>query len=212
MEFDILHQDHPDRGEVIDYIHRKFAQAYNADVKTFMPNFIRVRYANGSYKSVMGYRDAANHRLYLEHYLDEPVEVMIGRYLGQTIDRASIVEVGNMVEDQPGDARLAIITATAYFHSLGYRWVVFTGVGRLRNAFRRLGLNPLELMEADDSRLSEEERKSWGSYYRGRPVICFGDIESGYNNLQELWSMLRTTWSSAIRQGEMMRRDEEPKA
>lgn len=212
MKLDVLHLDHPERNAVIDYVHRKFAEVYGADLKSYMPHFIRVRDWNGRYKTVMGYRDAEHHPLFLEHYLDAPIEEMIGRYVGHTVERKSIVEVGNMAEDQPGDARLAIIAATAFFHTIGYQWVVFTGVGRLRNAFRRLGLDPKELMEADESLLPEEERKRWGSYYQGRPVICFGDIGKGHDNLQELWAMLRDTWASAVEEGEIQRDSREARA
>jgi len=205
LKLDVLHTDHPERDEIVAYVHRKFAEVYGADLYAYMPHFIRVRDWNGCYKAVIGYRSAEHHRLFIENYLDAPVEEVIGRYLGSVIDRSSIVEVGNLAEDQPGDARLAIIAATAFFRTIGYRWVVFTGVGRLRNAFRRLGLDPKELMEADDSLLPEEERERWGSYYAGRPVVCFGDIYRGYDNLQELWAMLRDTWASAVEEGEAQR-------
>jgi len=205
LKLDVLHLDHPERDEVTAYVHKKFAEVYGADLHSYMPHFIRVRDWSGHYKTVMGYRDAEHHQLFLETYLDAPVEEVIGRFIGQKVERSSIVEVGNLAEDQPGDARLAIIAATAYFQTMGFHWVVFTGVGKLRNAFRRLGLDPKELMEADPSCLTPEEQKHWGSYYAGRPVICFGDIFKGHDNLQELWAMLRDTWASAVEQGEMER-------
>ena len=210
MELDILHQDHPERSDVTDYVHRKFAQVYGADVQSFMPHFIRLRDGSGKYKTVMGYRDAGHYPLFLEQYLDVPVEEMIAQLVGHPVDRNTIVEVGNMVENEPGDARLAIISATAFLRVAGYRWVVFTGVGRMRNAFRRFGLEPVEMIKADQSRLSEEDRERWGSYYQGNPTVFFGDIEKGYENLQELWVMLGETWASAVEQGKVMRGIKEP--
>jgi len=205
LELDILHQDHPERDEVIDYIHSKFSQVYGADVKTFMPHFIRLRDSKGSYRTVMGYRDAGRYPLYLEKYLDLSVEEAIALKLGHPVDRNLIVEVGNMVENEPGDARWAIISATAFLRQAGFRWVVFTGVGRMRNAFRRFGLEPVELAKADPSRLAENERGQWGDYYQDSPTVFFGDIEKGYENLQELWMMLGETWSGAVEQGKRMR-------
>ena len=199
---EVLHEDHPEREEVIDYVRQTFRRVYNADPISFMPHFIRVRDHKYNYKAVIGYRDAEFQRLYLEAYLDEPIEAAISRHVGHPVERASIVEVGNLAEAAAGDARLAIIAATAFLHSAGYRWVVFTGVARLRNAFRRLGLEPRELVVADDSRLPEDERRAWGSFYAGKPVVCFGEIKEGYDNLQELWVSLRDTWASAVEQGE----------
>jgi len=204
LKLEILHEGDPERQEAIEIVSAVFNKAYGAELKTFMPHFIRVTDWDGKYKAVMGYRDAEHHKLFLETYLDAPIEQLISRYLGFEVDRGSIVEVGNLAENQPGDARLAIIAATAYLRTAGYRWVVFTGVSKLRNAFRRLGLEPAELMEADKARLPEDERRRWGSYYDDRPVICFGDISKGFDNLQELWAMLRDTWASAVEEGEKM--------
>jgi len=199
---DVLHIDHAERAQAIEYIKKTFRRVYAAEPNTFMPHFIRVRDNERNYKAIIGYRDAEYQRLFLEAYLDEPVEAVISRHVGEQVERASIVEVGNLAEADAGDARLAIIAATAFLHTAGYRWVVFTGVSRLRNAFRRLGLEPKELVEADDSRLSEAERRAWGSYYSDRPVVCYGDIRTAHDNLQELWISLRDTWVSAVKEGE----------
>jgi len=200
--FDVLHQNHPERAEAIKFVSQTFQNAYGADVQQFMPNMMRVRDKQLKYRSVMGYRDAASERLYLEYYLDEPIEECMSRYLGHPVDRSEIVEVGNLAEATPGDARMAIIGATSFFYTAGYRWVVFTGVRRLRNVFSRLGLSPKELMDADERRLPENDIKQWGSYYSGDPVVCFGSLEDGHNNLQELWESMRDTWAMAEQAGQ----------
>ena len=200
--FDVLHQNHPERAEAIEFVSQVFKKAYNADIQQFMPNIMRVRDKQLQYKSVMGYRDAASERLYLEYYLDEPIEECMSRYLGHRVNRSEIVEVGNLAEAAPGDARMAIIGATSYFYAAGYRWVVFTGVRRLRNAFFKLGLSPKELMEADERRLPVNDIAQWGSYYSGDPVVCFGSLEEGHNNLQEFWESMRDTWAMAEQAGQ----------
>ncbi len=199
---DVLHIDHAERVQVVEYVKQTFRRVYAAEPETFMPHFIRVRDHQKNYKAIIGYCDAEFQKLFLETYLDEPIEAAISRHIGSHVERASIVEVGNLAEAEAGDARLAIIAATAFLHAAGYRWVVFTGVARLRNAFRRLGLEPIELVVADDSRLSEAERRMWGSYYSDHPVVCFGDIRTAHDNLQDLWISLRDTWASAVKEGE----------
>jgi len=199
---EVLHRGTPEWNDAVSVVSSTFKKAYGAKLQHFMPHFVRVSNKDHKVKAILGYRDAENEKLFLEIYLDEPVEVSISRYLGYPVDRASIVEVGNLAETAPGDARMAIVGATAYFKAAGYRWVVFTGITRLRNAFRRLGMEPRELMVADESRLSDEQRVAWGSYYDGNPVVCFGDINEGHANLQELWASLRDTWASAVEVGE----------
>lgn len=199
---DVLHSDHAERAQVIEYVKQTFRRVYAAEPNSFMPHFIRVSDHQRNYKAIIGYRDAEHQQLFLETYFNEPIENVLSSHIGEPVTRASIVEVGNLAEAKAGDARLAIIAATAFLHTAGYRWVVFTGVSRLRNAFRRLGLEPQELVEADDSRLSEEERKAWGSFYSERPVVCFGNIRTGHDNLQDMWVSLRDTWASAVEEGE----------
>jgi hypothetical protein len=186
---------------VTRFIHDTYQRAYGAEVDTFMPQIMRVTNAAGEYRAVMGYRAAGQERLFLENYLDEPIEASISRYLGRTIERSSIVEVGNLAEAKAGDARLAIIAATAYMWARGYRWVAFTGVTRMRNVFRKLGLDTRELMVADETRLPPEEVAKWGAYYQGNPVVCFADIKHGHDNLQDLWASLRDTWAAAEEAG-----------
>ncbi|PIP01929.1 MAG: hypothetical protein COW18_12430 [Zetaproteobacteria bacterium CG12_big_fil_rev_8_21_14_0_65_54_13] len=199
--FDVIRQNDPEWSRVTRFIHDTYRRAYNAEVDTFMPQIMRVTNAAGEYRAVMGYRAAGQERLFLENYLDDPIEVSISRYLGQTVERSTIVEVGNLAEANPGDARLAIIAATAYMWARGYRWVAFTGVTRMRNVFRKLGLDTRELMAADESRLPPEEVAKWGAYYQGNPVVCFADIKHGHDNLQDLWASLRDTWAAAEEAG-----------
>ncbi len=202
----VLHSGDPAREECEQFVRDVFRRSYGADIDSFMPHLIEVRDRNGHLSAVAGYRDAEHHKLFLEVYMDEPIEVALSRYLGRPIERKSIVEVGNLAEANPGDARMAIIAATAYLREAGYDWVVFTGVVKLRNAFRKLGLMPKELQEVDEYRLNEEERQRWGSYYAGQPVICFGDIHFGYDSLQELWAMLRDVWAAAVVEGQQQRK------
>jgi len=205
--FEVLHKGHHSYGPATEFVRENFHRTYGADVRTFMPNFIRIKDRHDHTKALVGYRDAADGPLYLEKYMDEPIEVAISRYLATPVDRSEIVEVGNLAEAKPGDARLAIIGATSFFHTAGFRWVAFTGVTRLRNAFVRLGMSPKQLLEADQRRLPEEEVKQWGRYYDdGDPVICFGSIQEGHDNLQELWAALRDTWAAAEEEGEKIAR------
>lgn len=198
----VLHKDQEGWKEATSVVAETFSNSYGAHIKSFMPHFIKVSDKEHNLRTLIGYRDAANEKLFLEVYLDEPIEAAISRYLGHKVERSSIVEMGNLADVSPGDARMGIIAATAFLYTCGYRWVAFTGVTRLRNGFRKLGMDVKELMVADESRLSEEQQADWGTYYHGRPVVCFGDIKQGHDNLQELWASLRDTWAGAVEIGE----------
>ncbi len=184
---DVLHPGHPDRQDTEVFIQAVFARQYDADIRHFMPHMVRLSYDDsGELYSAVGYREAADGPLFLEHYLDSPVETAMAHAMEQPVSRNDIVEVGNLAEVGPGGARDAIIALTAYLYGAGYHWVAITAVPRLVNAFQRIGLRTVYLADADIMRLPESERSLWGRYYDNRPKVVGGDIRLGYRALEAM--------------------------
>ncbi len=201
MIIEALEPDHPEREVTERFIHDRFNIEYDADIRHYMPHLVRLTTKEGEMVAAVGYRDAAAHKLFLEHYFDEPIEVVLGRRLGQDVARRDIVEVGNLADAHPGGARAAITALTAYLYGAGFRWVVFTGVTKLRNAFYRLGIEPFQIGEADPSRLDDEERRAWGRYYQAGPRVMAGDIHEGYWALEFSRTVLQPLWMGALVEG-----------
>lgn len=193
VKVDILSPGDPDWENTTAAIALVYRKAYGARLTSFMPQLLKVSDQQDSFRAIVGLREAAKEPLFLETYLDEPIEQAIGRVTGEEVAREGIIEIGNLAEFRPGDARLGIIATTRYLHTLGYKWVVFTAVPQLINAFRRLGMEPVEMVEADPVRLPEEQRGIWGSYYDDRPMVCCGNIASGIISLIDF----ENTWLSA---------------
>lgn len=185
MKVEILSHDHPDWDSTTATIALVYRKAYGARLNAFMPQLLKISGRDGVFRAIVGLREAATQPLFLETYLDEPIEQAIAHRVEGEVSRESIIEIGNLAEFRPGDARLGIIATTRYLHVLGYRWVVFTAVPQLLNAFRRLGMEPVEIAEADPERLPADQRGVWGRYYDERPKVCFGDIASGYISLTD---------------------------
>lgn len=185
MRVEILTPGHPLWDSTTQTIALVYRKAYGARLTSFMPRLLSVFGDNGLPRAVVGMRHAADGPLFLETYLDEPIEQAIAAKTGKTFDRRVIVEIGNMAESRPGDARLGIIGATMYLHKLGYRWVVFTAVPQLLNAFKRLGIGIVEVAPADPARLPPDQVGVWGTYYDEHPMVCLGDISGGYDSLRD---------------------------
>ena len=200
MKVDILNPEHPDWDSTTAAIALVYRKAYGARIKTFMPQLLRVCDREGVFRAIVGLREAATERLFLETYLDEPIEQAIGRMAGERVNRDQVIELGNLAESRPGDARLGIIATTRYLHVLGFRWVVFTAVPQLLNAFKRLGMEVNEIAEADPARLPADQRGIWGSYYEEHPKVCFGDVASGYINLTDFENAWLTAKDAADEQ------------
>ncbi len=205
LELALVERGDPGRVEVERFIHATFARAHGADVRHFLPYLLSVE-LDGARQAALGVRPAREGRLFLECYLDEPVESRIATVARRPVGRSRIMEVGNLAAACPGGARLLIVALTAYLSGAGCQWVVFTATPMVRNGFRRLGVELIELAEADGRRLGAE-RHRWGDYYSHRPVVVCGEVASGARAIARFLSRrqslrpLRRLWEEALEAG-----------
>jgi hypothetical protein len=173
-----VHRSHLSRAGFEDFISARFGRAYGARVTHFLPHLLGVRDGLGRWQAAAGYGAAGDARLFLEQYLDVPVEQALAGALGRPVARGDVVEVGNLAAVSAGMARRLIPQLARHLHRLGYRWVVFTATRALRNSFLRLGLKPLAVARADPVRLPDGGA-SWGAYYEQDPMVMAGKIALG---------------------------------
>jgi hypothetical protein len=167
-----------------EFIKADFLKHHNAHIKEFMPNLVTIINKTKKICAVVGYRNADQNKLFLEQYLDNPIEDYISKHCGIQIPRNQIVEVGNLACSANGYARLVIIRLTELLYESGFRWVAFTATNGLYNSFLRLGLTPHAIAPANVSAL-HETRSNWGTYYDANPQVMFGSIEWGLNKLKD---------------------------
>ena len=164
------------------FIRDRFFEDYRAKLTNLMPRLFSLSDGSDRMVAAFGLREAASSRLFMECYLDEPIEDRIERLVARKVSREHIIEVGNLAA-LPGGARSMIGLLTRHLYELGFEWVTFTGVAVVRAAFLRLGLNPLVIAQATPDRLSATERLAWGRYFEGRPIVMAGHIPNGYRML-----------------------------
>jgi hypothetical protein len=163
--------DAADRLELEQFIHAMFKQAYGADVKEFMPQLMSLRNEQGQLLAVCGLRHAETSPLFLERYLDAPVEHVISQKTGDAVMRQQIVEIGNLAVARPEMARSLLASISLYLHGTSTTWGVFTGIPSLRNALSKLNMYLVSLGLASLSHLPEKERAAWGRYYDEKPWV-----------------------------------------
>lgn len=159
----VVNDSHHQRQQAEQFIHDVFHHAYGANLRSFYPTLLSFQSAD-RHRAAVGYRDGAVRPLFSEQYLDHPADELISARKGNAISRTQLVEVGNLALASPGEARWVIAAVTQYLYEMGYRWVLFTAVKPLFNAFLRLGLKPIELAEADAC-LLPDKGLNWGRYY-----------------------------------------------
>lgn len=183
--FDLAECLEGDRAVVERFISGTFAQAYGASVQSFMPRLFRINAKNGELLAAFGVRSAEKGSLFLEQYLDRPVEQEIRERSGVLPARNRIVEIGNLAAIYPGAVRWMIVAMTVMLYEEGYEWVTFTGTSSLRNGFNRLGLHPVEICPANIERLDASEQGRWGTYYDTQPAVMFGNIRQGFQAMRQ---------------------------
>jgi hypothetical protein len=170
-----VHGPHdPQRAEVEAFIAGVFAERFDAQVLQFAPMLVAVRDADGIVAAA-GYRSAAEAPLFLERYLDAPVETLLASQVGTRPARERIVEVGHLAAARAGEGRRLIRYLGVHLASLGHEWVVSTLTEELRQLFVRLGVTPLALGHADPAMLGDDAVR-WGRYYEHHPVVLAGQL------------------------------------
>lgn len=172
------------RPEAEAYIRAIFTSRYQADPAAFAPNLVMLEQRQRLIAAA-GWRGAGTDKLFLEHYLDSPIEVAMAQLAGQNVVRERIVEVGNLAADKSGGSIQIILTLGPHLHQLGFEWVVFTATQELIRILTRLGLPMLALSKADPARLGGDAA-AWGTYYDTQPIVVAGRIQLGLDRMSRL--------------------------
>jgi hypothetical protein len=163
----------PERPELEAFVQAAFARKHDAAVSSFMPTLLSFRDAGGELRGVIGLRGAQPQPLYLEQYLDRPVEQAIAAATGAAVRRTEVVEVGNLAGVNCRAAVRMVAALPSYLLSRDYRWIVFTATSAVRGILAGFGAPLVELARADGSRLAKGPDR-WGRYYENDPRVLAG--------------------------------------
>ena len=109
--------------------------------------------------------------MFLEAYLDQPIEAALSERIGTKVARDDIVEVGNLAVSERGLARALLCEVIMHLHATNAEWAVFTAIPALCNSLGRLNVQVEFLGEANIDKLSLADRQGWGSYYEQHPQV-----------------------------------------
>jgi hypothetical protein len=172
----------PGRPEVEDFIGGVYARRYGATVHHFAPVLVGLHDADGAITAAAGYRSAGDGPLFLERYLDAPVDMVLARHAARPPARPEIVEIGHLAAGRAGAGRRLMLLLGPHLAQRRFRWAVCTLTRELRQMMLRLGVTPLALGAADPSALGDEAA-AWGSYYAHEPVVLAGEVQPALRRL-----------------------------
>jgi len=166
----------PARAQVEAFIQGIYRERYGADVRHFSPTLVSLHNEQGDIVSAAGFRAASQEPLFLERYLDAPVQTRLAKLGYAAPMRTQIVEVGQLASNKAGSGKSLILQLAPILAAQGFQWVVSTLTEELRHLFLRLGIAPLALGMADPDLLGEAA-SGWGSYYEHHPVVLAGQLD-----------------------------------
>jgi hypothetical protein len=155
-----------------------YAEKHGARICSFMPTLLALKDSGGSARAVAGLRPAAGDTLFLEQYLDDPVEQALAAAIGRPVARAAIAEVGNLAARECRSACRLAILLPAWLGERGHEWVVFTATNVVRGILQGLGSRVVELAPASAARL-QQRQDDWGRYYSTDPRVMAAYLPAG---------------------------------
>lgn len=172
----LIDRDHPQRAEVERFIEGRFWCAYGARLQGHYDLIGALTGDDGAIVAAAGVRLAEDEPLFLEQYLDDPIEAAVARAFGRPVARDSVVEIGGLAADGAASA-LALFGGLAEWlaRDCGRRFAVATARPELQRLLDRSGFGLRHLGCADPARL-EEPVGEWGSYYDAGPCVFAGEI------------------------------------
>lgn len=175
----VLHAaDTPRRAELEQFVHGVFAARHGAEVCSFMPTLLAMQNDVGRICSVAGFRCASEQRLFLERYLDAPVEHLIESRAHCAVARSEIVEVGNLAAMSCRSAMRLVLDLPRLLLGRGYRWMVFTATDTVRELLMSYHAPLWELGIASADRV-QGSGDDWGRYYETNPRVMVGYLPDG---------------------------------
>lgn len=150
-------------------IQAEYAQHFDCQLQHFMPHTLSLISA-GQLLACTGFQGAASGRLFLEQYLDLPLEACM-----PLPPRQEIVEIGGFAVSHRQYALPFMLQLAPALADLGFTTVACTVTRAMRACLQKLGIAFTSLGAADPSRV-DTSNNAWGNYYQHKPQILVGDI------------------------------------
>jgi len=169
---------HPRRRRIEQFIEARFQRAFGARLPRHHPILACICADDGedAILAAAGLRFAEDGPLFLEQYLNAPVDQAVAEAFGRPVAREGIVEIGSLASDSPdASLRLFAVLASWLATHRGRRFAVATVRPETERLLTRAGFGLTALGHAHPDRL-RDGAGDWGCYYDRLTQVFAGEI------------------------------------
>lgn len=180
-----------------NFIRNVYQQHFRANISDFYPHLLTLEENSQgphpkNFYAIAGLRCADQQPLFAEHYLSQPIEVLLSQsnrsfssYI-KALERNSIMEIGNLAITERKPLRWLISALILYLYAADFQYAVFTAIPVIANSFKRLGLPICELAQANREQLPTHLQNQWGAdYYALKPKVYSLQISPAHEQLSQ---------------------------
>lgn len=166
----------PDRQMIEDFIALAYEQEFDASIEVNYPILIGLCDSAGQIRAGVGMRMASCENLFLEQYLDLPVEITLGQNLPHQVERNVIVELGSFASTGLNMSLYLLAAAAAYLATRGYEFGLVTATDKMNRLFKMFDFHTQVICRAQKHDLLDQAM-NWGTYYSHNPRVIAGSIQ-----------------------------------
>ncbi|MER5640339.1 thermostable hemolysin [Kitasatospora sp. NPDC002227] len=153
-----------------------YSRAYGAEINPDPDSFIVGHHeqwsADGTgISACVGITRAGERPFFSERYLEDPIETVIGKQFGDSVERSRIVEVGALAGRERGAGQEMVKITPVISWYMGMEYILCTTTVALRRVLERAEIGFVPVDDADPVVLGPEERRAWGTYYDQEPQV-----------------------------------------
>lgn len=181
FSLDLVEPSGKRRLETQAFIAQGYRRAFGARLQSFYPSLIVLSRSDEQLCGAVAARYAEGQTLFIEQYLDHPVEREIARMATKPVSRSSVVEIGSLCVTRPAMTYPFISMIGSWLQAYGVEWLVFSLTRTLQRLFQRAEVDMFDLGPANAHRLSSSDN-DWGSYYDHDPRVMAARLDQGLVN------------------------------
>ncbi len=182
--FSTVCPDDAQRAPLERFIAQRYQQVHGASIEEFLPILLEAKRGDET-QGAVGIRPGQFRPMFLEQYLDTPIEQQVARIAGKPVDRLALVEIGNLAVTRIGFVPQLFVALVALLADAGFQWVVFTATRQVQRLIEYAGFELDFIAQAAPERLAGGI-ENWGSYYQNAPRVLAGDLSRAAQSIDTM--------------------------